>query len=77
MPADFDEAQLKNELAALASLLGDTRVRYRHGQTQFASAQVLTELDRDIRSVLLQPLSNALQLEVRRLSARLHEIDPR
>lgn len=76
MPADFDEAQLKNELAALASLLGDTRVRFRHGETQFASAQALIEVDGEIRSALARPLSATLQLEVRRLHARLHEIDP-
>ena len=76
MPGEFAEADLKNELAALASLLGDTRVRFRHGQTQFASMQALIDLDLEIRNALSRPFSTALQLEVRRLAARLREVDP-
>jgi hypothetical protein len=38
MQADFLAADLKNEVAALAELLGDTRVRFRHGETKSASA---------------------------------------
>ena len=76
MPPEFVEAELKAELASLGSLLGDTRVRFRQGQTKFASAQALIEVDLEVRNALAQPLSKALQLDVRRLSARLREIDP-
>jgi hypothetical protein len=76
MPADFVEADLKSELAALAGLLGDTRVRFHHRQTPFASSQALIEVDLEIRDALARPLSAALQLDVRRLGARLREIDP-
>ena len=76
MPTDFAEADLKAELASLTSRLGDTRVRFRHGQTRAASAEALIELDREIRIALAQPPSKALQLDVHRLSARLRELDP-
>lgn len=76
IPPEFAEAELKHELASLAGLLGDTRVRFRHGQTPFASAQALIEVDLEIRNALVRPLSAALQLDVRRLAARLREIDP-
>lgn len=74
--AELNEGDLQRELDSLASLLGDTRVRFRHGQTRFASAQALIELDGEIRDALKRPLSAALQLDVRRLDARLREIDP-
>ena len=41
-----------------------------------ASTQALIDLDLEIRGALARPLSPALQLDVRRLSARLREIDP-
>ena len=75
-PPEFVEADLRAELASLGSMLGDTRVRYRHGQTQIVSAQALIEVDLEIRNALAQPLSKALQLDVRRLSARLRALDP-
>jgi hypothetical protein len=73
----FVESELKREMASLGNLLGDTRVRYRKGETPFASAQELIDVDREIRTVLSQPLSDELQLEVRSLSARLRGLDPR
>jgi len=76
MPAPFVEADLKNEVAALAALLGDTRVRFRHRETQFASWQKLIDVDLQIRIALVRPLSAELQLEVRRLTARLRALDP-
>ena len=76
IPAGFVEADLKVEVAALAALLGDTRVRFRHRQTRVASTQALIDLDLEIRGALARPISAALQLDVRRLSARLREIDP-
>ncbi|OLC71615.1 MAG: hypothetical protein AUH83_15360 [Deltaproteobacteria bacterium 13_1_40CM_4_68_19] len=75
-PAQLDEAELKRELASLDELLGDTRVRFRQGKTQFASLQKLIDVDMDIRNALARPLSAELQLDVRRLIARLHTLDP-
>ncbi len=74
--SEFVEADLKREVASLGVLLGDSRVRFRHRQTPFASLQKLIDVDLDIRTALARPLSPALQLEVQRLTARLREIDP-
>ena len=76
VPAEFVEADLKREVAALTALLGDTRVRYHHRQTQWASAQPLMEVDREIRDAVARPLSAELQVEVRSLMARLRALDP-
>ena len=73
----FVESELKREMASLGDLLGDTRVRYRKGETPFASAEKLIDVDREIRTVLSRPLSDELQLEVRSLLARLRALDPR
>jgi len=76
MPVEFVEAELKSEVAALAELLGDTRVRFRHHETQFTSWHKLIDVDLEIRIALGRPLSAELQLEVRRLTARLRTLDP-
>ena len=76
MPAEFVEADLKGEVALLARLLGDTRVRFHHRETQLASLQKLTDVDLEIRTALARPLSAELQLEVRRLTALLRALDP-
>jgi len=76
MPTEFVEADLKSEVASLDQLLGDTRVRFRRGETGFASSQQLIDLDLEIRNALRRPLSPDLQLEVRRLTARLRALDP-
>jgi len=75
-PTQVQEADLKRELLQLDELLGDTRVRFRHGQTQFASSQKLIDVDLEIRNVRARPLSAELQLDVRRLLARLRALDP-
>jgi hypothetical protein len=75
-PAQLDHADLKQELLLLNQLLGDTRVRFRHGKTQFASARKLIDIDAEIRNALARPLSTELQLDVRRLMARLRALDP-
>ncbi|TMB35385.1 MAG: hypothetical protein E6J58_16340 [Deltaproteobacteria bacterium] len=75
-PTQVQEADLKRELLQLDELLGDTRVRFRHGQTQFASSQKLIDVDLEIRSARARPLSAELQLDVRRLLARLRALDP-
>ena len=72
----FVESELKREMASLGNLLGDTRVRYRKGETPFASAEKLIDVDREIRGALSSPLSDELQLEVRSLAARLRVLDP-
>jgi hypothetical protein len=77
MPTEFVEADLKSEVASLDQLLGDTRVRFRRGDNGFASSQKLIDLDLEIRNALRRPLSPDLQLEVRRLTARLRALDPR
>jgi hypothetical protein len=73
----FVEADLKREIASLGELLGDARVRFRHGQTALASLQQLIDVDLEIRNAFRSPLSAALQLEVRSLTARLRALDPR
>ena len=60
----------------LDQLLGDTRVRFRAGKTQYASLQKLIDIDLEIRDALARPLSAELQLDVRRLLARLRALDP-
>jgi hypothetical protein len=70
------EADLKRELLLLDELLGDTRVRFRQGKTQSASLQKLIDVDLEIRNALARPLSTELQLDVRRLLARLRALDP-
>lgn len=70
------EADLKRELLLLDKLLGDTRVRFRHRDTQFASSQKLIDVDLEIRNALARPLSAELQLDVSRLLARLRALDP-
>jgi hypothetical protein len=70
------EADLKRELLLLDELLGDTRVRFRQGKTQFASLQKLIDVDLEIRNALARPLSAKLQLDVRRLLVRLRALDP-
>jgi hypothetical protein len=76
MATEFVQADLKSEVASLDALLGDTRVRLRRGETGFASSQKLIDLDLEIRNALQRPLSAELQLEVRRLTARLRALDP-
>ncbi|MGZ6143118.1 MAG: hypothetical protein ACXWLM_07250 [Myxococcales bacterium] len=73
----FVESDLKREVESLGQLLGDTRMRFHHRQTPPASMEELTDVDREIRGALQRPLSDELQLEVRRLAARLHALDPR
>ena len=75
-PTQVQQADLKAELLQLDELLGDTRVRFRHGQTQFASAQKLIDVDLEIRNALARPASAELQLDVHRLLARLRALDP-
>jgi hypothetical protein len=70
------ETDLNGELVVLERLLGDTRVRFRHGQTKFGSAQHLIDVDLEIRDLLTRPASAELQSEVRRLTARLRALDP-
>ena len=72
----LQEADLKRELLRLDEMLGDTRVRYRQRQTQFASSQKLIDLDLEIRNALARPLSAELELEVRYLMERLRALDP-
>ena len=72
----LQEADLKRELLRLDDMLGDTRVRYRQRQTQFASSQKLIDLDLEIRNALARPLSAELDLEVRYLMERLRSLDP-
>jgi hypothetical protein len=67
---------MKSEAALLADLLGDTRVRFRHGETKPASLEELIDLDLQIRLALARPPSDELVLEVRRLTARLRALDP-
>lgn len=76
MPAEFVQADLRTEVASLAELLGDTRVRFRRRETRFASWHQLIDVDLQIRAALARPLSAELQLEVRRLAARLRALDP-
>ena len=76
MPPDFVEANLTREIGTLRELLGDTRVRFRNRETQSASWQKLIDMDLEIRLALARPLSADLQLDVRRLTARLCALDP-
>ncbi|HZR08231.1 MAG TPA: hypothetical protein VFA79_06590 [Myxococcales bacterium] len=76
MPAGFIETELQGEVASLAELLGDTRVRFRHRETPFLSWHNLVDVDLQIRIALTRPLSAELQLEVRRLTASLRALDP-
>jgi hypothetical protein len=68
---------LKQELAALEKLLGDTRVRYRLHKTPFASAEGLIEVDQEVRDALSSAPSPALAAELLRLTALLQTLDPR
>jgi hypothetical protein len=70
-------SELKEELAALNRLLGDTRVRYRFHKTPFASSEKLIEVDEEVRNALASPPSPELEAEVVRLTAKLHALDPR
>ena len=72
----LQETDLKREFVRLDQMLGDTRVRYRQRQTQFASSQKLIDLDLEIRNALARPLSAELDLEVRYLMERLRALDP-
>lgn len=76
MPVEFVEADLKTEMALLARMLGDVRVRFHHRETQPGSLEELTDADLKIRSALARPLSAELQLEVRRLTKLLRALDP-
>jgi hypothetical protein len=76
MPAEFVEADLSREIGTLRELLGDTRVRFRHRETHFASGRNLIDVDLEIRLALARPLSAELHLDVRRLTARLRALDP-
>jgi len=76
VPAQFDEAVLRSEASSLETLLGDTRVRYRHRKTPFLASEKLIELDLQIRDALVLAPSAAAQVEIRRLSARLQALDP-
>lgn len=75
--ADVVEVDLKRELNLLDELLGETRARYHRRQTPFAATEQLIAVDQEIRAARAQPLSPELQLEVRRLAARLRALDPR
>ena len=76
MTTPIQEADLKRELLQLDQLLGDTRVRFRAGKTHHASLEKLIDIDLEIRDALARPLSAELQLDVRRLLARLRALDP-
>jgi len=75
-PTQLHDADLKSDLLLLDRLLGDTRVRFRQRKTKFASSEQLIDVDREIRAALKRPLSAELQLDVRRLTARLRALDP-
>lgn len=74
--ADLANADLKRELDLLDELLGDTRARFHKRQTPFASSEQLIGLDREIQVARAQAPSPGLQLEIRRLAARLRALDP-
>ena len=77
MPStELHDADLKQQLQLLDELLGDTRLRFRQRKTQFASSQKLIDVDLEIRNALAKPPSRELQLDVRRLTARLRALDP-
>jgi hypothetical protein len=69
--------ELGNEMTILSELLGDVRLRYRKRQIPYASLQQLIDVDKEIRDVLVQPPTDELRIEVRRLTERLHQLDPR
>jgi hypothetical protein len=73
---DFVAADLNRDLHLLDELLGDTRSRYHRRLTPFAVSEQLIALDREIRDVRVQPPSPGLQLEIRKLTARLRALDP-
>jgi hypothetical protein len=66
----------QSELRLLDQLLGDTRVRYRHRLTPFASSERLFDLDKEITIALARTPSPELELEARRLIDRLRGLDP-
>jgi hypothetical protein len=70
------QADVKGERLLLEQLLGETRARFRQRKTKFASAQQLIDVDLEIRDVLARPPSADLQVDVRRLLARLRALDP-
>ena len=76
MTAEFVETDLKREIASIGALLGDARVRFRLRRPPFALSQTLIDLDLEICHAFALPLSAELQLELRRLTARLRAIDP-
>lgn len=65
------------ELRELDQLLGDTRARFHRRETPVASSDELIAVDREIRAARTMPHSRELELEVRRLMARLRTLDPR
>jgi len=75
-PTQLHEADLKGDLLVLDRLLRDTRVRYRQRKTKFTSSEQLIDVDLEICDALKRPLSPQLQLDVRRLTARLRALDP-
>lgn len=77
MGAEFVEADVRRDVAALGELLGDTRRRFYQRKTRLESADQLIQLDQEIRGALALPLSADLQLQVRDLTARLRALDPR
>ena len=75
MTAQFVE-DLKREIASLGELLGDARVRFRLHGPPVSLSEKLIDLDLEICDALALPLSAELQLELRRLTARMRAIDP-
>ena len=73
---DFVGADLDRELHLLGELLGETRSRYHRRLTPFAASEQLIVIDREIRDARRQAPSPELQLEIRRLTARLRALDP-
>ena len=70
-------ADLALELRELDQLLGDTRARFHRRQTPIGSSEELIAVDREIREARAMPHTPELELEVRRLTARLRALDPR
>jgi hypothetical protein len=73
---DLVGADLDGELHLLDELLGETRSRYHRRLTPFAASEQLIVIDREIRDARAQPPSPELQLEIRKLTARLRALDP-
>src|SRR5207245_10096547 len=73
---DFVPADLNLDLHQLDELLGATRSRYHRRLTPFAASEQLIVIDREIREARVQPPSPELQLEIRKLTARLRALDP-